>query len=116
MTDVDRQFRGVIRKERPPDTSMPETRRPSRPWAWIAADLRADPGEWYLIEDDGGYNSASVTNRINNGSSSWWRPEGSCFALQRTIDGKVHVYAVYLGENHEYAEQAGVQSPLRRAA
>lgn len=112
-----RQTRGVIRWEAPPDIVTPDRvdRRPHKAWVLVALDLRDNPGEWGLVDEDCG-SSASVSSRINNGETSWWQPAGSFFAVQRTVDGIKNVYAVFLGENHEYAEQAGVKSLLRRAS
>jgi hypothetical protein len=59
---------------------------------------------------DGGSNAGTTVARINSGHTQWFKPAGSFFAVQRTINGQRIVFAVYLGVNHEYAEKAGVES------
>ncbi len=114
MTDI-HGLTGVLRWERPPSTNNTGGTPYRRAWAVVAADLRNNPGEWGIVLENGGTNGGSVVARINNGQTQWFLPAGAFLAVQRTLPGNnVTVFAVYLGENHEYAEKAGVTS-LRAA-
>lgn len=98
----------VIRWERPPDPVKKARRGAGRPWAAVAYQLRQRPGQWALIDEDANSRAPGVAHRINNAAVSWFAPAGSFLAVQRTVGGSVCIYAVYLGEDHEYAEVAGV--------
>ncbi len=101
---------GVIRWERPPPVEASHRRRGrGRPWALVSFQLQQNPGKWGLLDDDSTPGLASTTSRINSGDFRWFRPAGAFVATQRTVDGRLYVYAVYIGENHEYAERAGVE-------
>lgn len=82
---------GVIRWEDPPP--VPVGRPSPGPWALIAHQLRGRPGEWGLVALEG---HTAIAARINNGVS-WWAPAGSFQATVRTIDGRMHVWARYVG-------------------
>lgn len=84
---------GVIRWEPPPDPDVPGTAE-RRPWALVAAELRARPGEYGVVEI--GPYSVTVCKRINKGHS-WFAPEGAFKAIICVVDHVQHVYAVYLG-------------------
>lgn len=85
---------GVIRWEPPPDLGAPTTPGARRAWALVAAELRARPGEYGVVEI--GPYSVTVCKRINKGHS-WFAPEGAFKAIICVVDHVQHVYAVYLG-------------------
>ncbi len=100
---------GVLRWERPPDPGYRgAVITPRRPWPLVAAQLMANPGEWGVVMEDGGSNSGTAVARINNGLTQWFQPAGAFAAVSRTVDGTIIVYAVFLGYNQEYAEQASI--------
>jgi hypothetical protein len=82
---------GVIRWEEPPP--VPLRGDAKRPWSLVAAQLRARPGDYALIAEGAG---AELAPRINTGVS-WWAPPGAYKAVSRKIDGRLCVWAVYLG-------------------
>ncbi len=81
-----------------------------RPWALVARDLIDNPGQWGVVLDDNTSNTGSAVARINNGLTRWFQPAGAFLAVSRTLGATTLVYAVYLGENHEYAKMANVES------
>jgi hypothetical protein len=84
---------GVISWEDPPPPGGDGT-ADHRPWAIVAAELRSRPGIWALIDNRSG--NISLTTRINQGRS-WWKPAGSFEAVSRFVDGRLHIYARYVG-------------------
>ncbi len=91
---ADRATQGVIRWETPPPAGGDQTGTRQRPWALVAAQLRDRPGQWALIDDHGG--NVTLATRIGNGTS-WWKPAGAFEATTRMINGRLHVYARYIG-------------------
>ncbi len=75
----------------PPGGDQPST---LRSWAVVAVELRNRPRQWGLVETAG---NVSLSARINAGKA-WWAPKGAYEATSRLIDGKLHVWARYLGE------------------
>ncbi len=110
MTDINEDLVGVLRWEVPPGPGYVPSGPRRRPWPIVARELRDNPGEWGVVLEDGGSNAGSTVARINGGQTRWFGPAGAYFSVQRTINGRIFVYAVYVGENHEYAEKADVQS------
>lgn len=89
----------VIRWEEPPPL-IRGVRRPAAVTAAeralrIAAELRARPGQWGVIAE--GANSRVLTTRIRNGVVAVWRPAGAYEAVCRSVDGRITVYARYVG-------------------
>jgi hypothetical protein len=82
---------GVIRWEEPPEPVDPRQTR--RPWALVAAQLRSRPGVSGLIDDQSNF---TIAVKIRNGQG-WWAPKGAFEATTRLIDGRIHVYAWYVG-------------------
>lgn len=115
MSDNNEALLGVLRWEAPPEAGYAGGSAKRRPWPIVARDLRDHPGEWGVVLVDGGTNSGSTVVRITGGHTQWFEPAGSFLAVQRSVNGQVIVYAVYLGPNHEYAVKAGVTSALRAA-
>lgn len=93
---------GLLRQEDPP----PRTGRSyTRPWARIAKDLREKhPGEWWVVMEDGGLTTSSMTQAIRTGASHW-RPRGAYLAEARTVNGIVTLYAKYVGGPRAYDRQ-----------
>jgi len=68
-------------------------------WNAIAAELKANPGEWALVARN---QWAAAAVRINDGLYAAFRPAGSFEATARRDDDlekpKVNIWARYLGE------------------
>ncbi|MEH1168935.1 hypothetical protein V6V47_26480 [Micromonospora sp. CPCC 205539] len=92
---------GVLRWEDPPPPTRRNPRTPGGATAAaeravrIAAELRARPGEWAVIAE--GANSRVLTTRIRHGVIAVWRPAGAYEAVCRTVDGRITVFARYVG-------------------
>ncbi len=108
MTHSSGSLVGVLRWEDPPPPTFRGTGKAARPWPLVAKDLRDHPGRWGVVLEDGGTNSGTAVARISNGLTQWFQPAGAFFALQRQRNHVIEVYAVYIGEHQEYAEEAGV--------
>ncbi len=100
-----RQLQGIIRWEAPPDPDHDSyRRRHRRSWAIVALELRRNPGKWAVIEE-GTANVRNLANRITTGQGPW-APARSYQTATRSHDGTSTLYAVYVGPNGEYADQA----------
>lgn len=87
---------GVIEWSDPPLARIVITKTPpARPWALIAAQLKAAPGDWALIDNTTG--NPSLAPRIERGESPWG-PKGAFKAELRLVDGHLHIWARYLGD------------------
>jgi hypothetical protein len=84
---------GVLRWEDPPPP-VEVAAVPRRAWAMVAAELRDEPGRWGLIDD--ACTGPHVAQRIKAGVG-WWSPAGSFDACTRSVEGRLHVYARYVG-------------------
>jgi hypothetical protein len=89
---VDELAGGVISWEDPPP-GMVGGSSPNRPWAIVAAQLRTRPGVWALIDRD---SNIVLQSRIKRGVS-WWGPPGSFEVTTRNIDGRILIWARYIG-------------------
>jgi hypothetical protein len=85
---------GVIRWEDPPPPNWSAPRTRPRPWALIAAQLKARPGEWGVIDEGG---QPTMQSRIRRGES-WFAPRGAFEAAVRDVNGVVTLWARYVGE------------------
>jgi hypothetical protein len=85
---------GVLRWEEPP------ARRNGvvRDWVAIAADLKAQPGEWAIIAVCVNQPLAGQTARQVRDSSYAALRDGRYEAKARSVDGEHRVYARYVGE------------------
>jgi hypothetical protein len=86
----------IIRWETPPPFTTAHRTTDRTPWAAIAVELRARPGEWAVVHE--GKADVSMQRRIRLGTSPWFRPAGAFEATQRRGgDGVVATYARYVG-------------------
>ena len=89
---------GVLRWEEPPNRRQSKAAR----WASVAAELRARPGEWAVIEETGtNTTTASTVQYIKKGDGPF-APIGAFEAISRSERGenrliKTQVYARYVG-------------------
>ncbi len=98
-------MQGVLRWETPPPASRDTYRtRNRRSWAVVASQLRANPGQWGVIEE-GGSDVKALGMRIIRGDA-FWAPRGAFRIVTRTLDDIPTLFAVYVGESGEYADQA----------
>lgn len=95
---------GVIRWEDPPPPTAGRSQRVARPWAIVAAQLRSRPGVYGLIDEN--LVNPSLVGRIKQGES-WWSPPGAFDAVTRIINGRVHVWACYLGDPDAMSDEKG---------
>lgn len=72
-------------------TPVPANPSPRVDWRPVVATLRADPGQWYRVEDEIGKPSTSL---IRRGMPRAFEPAGSFDARRR--DGRLEL--VFLGE------------------
>lgn len=79
-------------KPPPPGANKRGTRRA---WAAIAYQLREHPGEWALVADIDG--NLTLAHRIQHGHA-WWAPAGAFETATRMIDGRLHLWARYIGD------------------
>lgn len=91
---------GVLRWEDPPPFTTTQRGDVKRPWAIVAAELKANPGDWGVVYE--GNPTPKLAVRIEQGLSPWFRPAGAYEATQRSRRGQVTIYARYIG-----AEAAG---------
>lgn len=85
----------VIRWEDP----GPRTRAPAGDYWKIAAELRANPGRWAVVREGTRMTVIGHGTSIQTGKIEAFRPAGSFEATCRSRDGKVVVYARYVGED-----------------
>lgn len=95
--------RRIIRWEAPPPTKYGKGRgrRPQGDgrdqWETVAADLRAQPGEWAVIaEMENNGPVSTLTSAIKRGATPAWEPAGAFDAAMRKQGDLTVVYAVYL--------------------
>lgn len=88
----------VVRWEDPPPArnNYPRGVGHSR-WAGVADELRARPGVWALL----GEHAAGLSTHIRLGQMLCFAPSGDFDAVSRVVDGRVLVYARYLGDPPE---------------
>lgn len=86
---------GVLRWEDPPPFTTSQRSNDRRPWAIVAAELKAKPGELGVVYEDNP--NPKLAQRIEQGLSPWFRPAGSFEATQRSRDGQVTIYARFIG-------------------
>lgn len=84
---------GVLRWEDPPPPAVGGN-GPRRPWALVAAQLRERPGCWALIDDSTTF--PAYTARITAGVG-WWAPRGAFEACVRGVEGRLCMYARFVG-------------------
>ncbi|MEU7590657.1 hypothetical protein AB0A95_30745 [Micromonospora sp. NPDC049230] len=99
MSQGQGQGQAIIRWETPPPvTRRPATRDGMTPVERVrqmAAELRARPGEWGVVAE--GNNARAHVTRIREGAVLAWRPAGAFEAAARTVDGRITIYARYVG-------------------
>lgn len=80
-----------LRWEEPPE-AYKSTQR-SKVHQSIAAELKAQPGRWAVLE----IVSIGLAAQIRRGDIAAYRPGGSFEARARVIDGERRIYARYVG-------------------
>ncbi len=83
----------VVWCDPPPPGS--HTRGTRRAWAAIAYQLREQPNRWALICDQDG--NLTLGHRITHGHA-WWAPAGAYQTTTRMIEGRLHIWARYVGD------------------
>jgi hypothetical protein len=88
---------GVLRWETPPEAiNGRKAGNPPIPWALIADQLRARPGEWGVVYD--GSHAPHIMQRINAGTPHWFAPRGAFEATSRAQpSGTTAYYVRYIG-------------------
>lgn len=89
---------GVLRWEDPaPLEPGRRVGNPRIPWAFIAEQLRQNPGRWAVVYE--GAQAPHIQQRINNGTSPWFQPKGAFEVTTRgRQSGLTTVYARFIGE------------------
>ncbi|MEO3776340.1 hypothetical protein ABGB16_05700 [Micromonospora sp. B11E3] len=87
---------GVVRWEQPP----PAARRGNNALMTEAArraasELREQPGAWGVVVEGAG--ARVLVTRIRQGLDLAWQPAGAYEAVCRTVDGRITIYARYVG-------------------
>lgn len=88
---------GVLRWEDPPPPARRGSDHLDRARArTVATQLRERPGQWAVIA--AGVPNRSLITRIRSEGGPTWRPPGAWEAVCRVIDGRMTIYARYVGE------------------
>lgn len=87
--------RGEVRWEDPPPARG--TRQARSRWHRIAAELRANPGQWAVVATYPSMSARSTAVKINAGKVAAMRPAGHWEACTRTVEGETRIYARYVG-------------------
>ena len=61
----------------------------------VADALRANPGEWAVVAESPA--NCGLGWLIKNGRLKCWQPAGTFQSATRTVNGKITVYARYVG-------------------
>ncbi len=92
----------IIRWENPPATTRRGVGRPrDHTWNQVAEQLRARPGQWAVVEDDMPANRTAIANHIRQGAILAFAPSGTYDATSRSKQGRVTIYARYVGDGDE---------------
>lgn len=70
-----------------------------------AATLKSNPGVWGKVRSYKAHSTAAtVAYQIRTGYLASYRPKGSYQAVSRTLEGTHWVFARYVGEDGEHAQ------------
>lgn len=84
------------------DPPPPRRRGKKSPFAEIAQELKASPGQWAVIAKyDKVDRPRAMVVAINSGRYSIWEPAGHFEAVSRLVEGEYCLYARYLGEEDD---------------
>lgn len=64
----------------------------------IAKQLKSNPGKWGIIKESDKPHTVAMVTVINQGKSPAFAPAGAFKAASRTKNGKVTIYAQYVGD------------------
>ncbi len=92
---------GVIRWEEPPtptSAGRPRGQISGEEWREAANELRANPGEWGVIEEGERRRVENTALCIRYGRQPVWSPSGAFEAASRKVKDKHVLYARFVGE------------------
>lgn len=90
----------VLRWEDPPPSKRAARfpRQRADRWSVLAAELRAEPGRWAVVNESGHQGAGSgMASTIGLGLTVEFTPAGTFEAVSRKVDGITTVYARYVG-------------------
>lgn len=89
----------IIRWENPPPSLRDGAgRKRSDRFSDVAAELRAHPGRWAVIEEAAERKQSALANHIRQGAILAFAPAGDFDAVSRRVGGSNRVYACFLGD------------------
>lgn len=86
----------VLRWEAPPPARRRRVSEVAADHDAIAAALRARPGRWAVIAS--GSVQTGLVAQIRRGAMPAYQPTGAYEAVRRTVEGRVVVYARFVGD------------------